>query len=182
MAKHHAGERKKKASQDSDVFIMKDVLVKNSKHYPEKSPEKSTAKHSRSHSSDEEIDWSYFTAFISDPKFIIAFLLLFSLIIRIIYVNAGIPHFDSIADVTKGPEVYNSGSFSYSYGYGAPVIVLLITVGYALDHLITGATNAEFAYFFITIVSAALSIAMLYIIVEYVSKNKLVAFFSALFF
>ena len=119
---------------------------------------------------------------LTDRRVLLALLFILSLIIRIMYANAGIPHFDSIADANKAPLSIENGKLEYSYGYGAPGIVVLLTAVYAVDHWITGAQNAEFAYFFITILSAALAIAALYLVVEKLTHDKFIAFFSGLFF
>src|SRR3989344_373865 len=113
---------------------------------------------------------------------IFIFLFVFALLLRMLFANAGIPHFDSIADANKAPLTIETGKFQYSYGYGAPGIVLLLTIVYYIDHLITGAANAEFAYFFITFITAALSISMLYLIVRKLTNDKLMGFLAAMFF
>ncbi|MFC1729989.1 phospholipid carrier-dependent glycosyltransferase [candidate division KSB1 bacterium] len=115
-------------------------------------------------------------------KNVVIFLFIFALVLRIMFANGGIPHFDSIADANKAPLVLETGKMQYSYGYGSPGIVVLTTVVYALDHWTTGATNAEFAYFFITFITAALSISVLYLIVRKITKDQLTGFLAAIFF
>ncbi|PIN86279.1 hypothetical protein COV19_05720 [Candidatus Woesearchaeota archaeon CG10_big_fil_rev_8_21_14_0_10_44_13] len=112
------------------------------------------------------------------------FILLFiaSLALRIIFVNEGIPHFDSIADANKAPLTISTGKLQYSYGYGSPGIVVLLTAAYYVDHLVRGATNAEFAYFFITLVTAALSISVLYLVAKKITGDRLIGIFSAVLF
>ena len=109
-----------------------------------------------------------FEKYLTDRNMAI-FLFLSALILRIMFANAGIPHFDSIADANKAPLTVEIGKLQYSYGYGAPGIVVLLTIVYYFDHIITGATNAEFAYFFVTFLTAALSISVLYLVVKNIS-------------
>lgn len=113
---------------------------------------------------------------------IFIFLFVFALILRILFANGGIPHFDSIADANKAPLTIETGKFQYSYGYGSPGIVLMLTAVYYIDHIITGATNAEFAYFFITFMTAALSISMIYLVVRKISNDRLTGFMAAMLF
>src|SRR3989344_7598911 len=113
---------------------------------------------------------------------IFIFLFAFALLLRILFANGGIPHFDSIADANKAPLTIETGKFQYSYGYGSPGIVLMLTAVYYIDHLITGAVNAEFAYFFITFITAALSISMLYLVVRKISDDRLTGFIAAMLF
>lgn len=122
-----------------------------------------------------------FEKYLTDRNIAI-FLFVVALSLRIMFVNDGIPHFDSIADANKAKDTFDTTKFNYSYGYGAPGIIFMLTIGYALDHWITGATNAEFAYFFITLVTAALSISMLYLVIKKITNNKTMGIMSALFF
>lgn len=127
-----------------------------------------------------EADDGKFSRYLTDRNIFIA-LFIVSLVLRIIFVNEGIPHFDSIADANRAKTTFDTGKFTYSYGFGSPGIVLMLTIGYALDHWITGAANAEFAYFFVTLICAALSISALYLVARKMTGNKVIGVISALF-
>lgn len=128
-------------------------------------------------------DLGGFEKYLTDLNIFI-FLFVFSLAIRIVFANAGIPHFDSIADAKNIPTLVSTGNLTYlySYGYGAPGIIVLLAITYFFDHLIRGAANAEFAYFFVTFITAALSTSVLYLVAKKITKNRFIGFASALFF
>src|SRR3989338_4347544 len=110
MVKHHKGEKKigkigkigkaenagKKSDADDTIQFKK---------FPTTGKSENSAEYRRT---------SGTFGFLSDSRFLIVVLFLFSLIIRIAFVNAGIPHFDSIADANKAPLTLETGKLQYS--------------------------------------------------------------------
>ncbi|MBD3313086.1 hypothetical protein GF345_01455 [Candidatus Woesearchaeota archaeon] len=121
-------------------------------------------------------------SFMHDRRFIIACIIIFSILIRILYKNAGLWHFDSYADVKTVEDILTTGTMQYSYAYGAPGMVVTVFLFYYLHHLFTGVMTAEPAYFFVTFITAALGCALLYLIAERLTKNRFISVASALFF
>ncbi|MCX8147041.1 MAG: glycosyltransferase family 39 protein [Candidatus Woesearchaeota archaeon] len=120
--------------------------------------------------------------FLLDKRFIAFALFIIAILIRILYKNAGVYHWDSLCDIYAVERMFNQGSLQYSYAYGAPGMVVLVFAVFYLHHLITGAMSAEFAYFFVTFVTAALCVSLIYLITEKFTKNNFVSISAALFF
>jgi 4-amino-4-deoxy-L-arabinose transferase-like glycosyltransferase len=115
-------------------------------------------------------------------RYIIIGLFLFALLLRIIFKNAGLFHFDSYADARTVEQIFETGSMQYSYAYGAPTVMIITFIFFMIDKLIFGATHAENAYFFVTFLTAALSVALIYIIAKKITRNQFVGVISALIF
>ena len=119
---------------------------------------------------------------LNNQKFIIISLFLFSFIIRIIFKNAGLFHFDSYADARTVEQIFETGKMQYSYAYGAPTAMILVFLFFIMDKLLFGAMRAENAYFFVTFLTASLSIVLIYLLAKKITKNKFVGIVSALIF
>jgi 4-amino-4-deoxy-L-arabinose transferase-like glycosyltransferase len=119
---------------------------------------------------------------LNRDKQIIIGLLLFSFLLRLLFKNAGLFHFDSYADVRTVEQILETGKMQYSYAYGSPTTMALVFLTFILDKFIFGATNPENAYFFVTFLTAALSTAILYMIVKKITKNNFISISSALIF
>jgi len=133
-------------------------------------------------SKDDEIDLSRIKSIVTNEKFILCFLFLFSLALRIMFKNAGLWHFDSYADAKTVEEMLQYGRFEYSYGYGAPGAMAVLFIVYFFHHLLTGAASAEFSYFLLTFITASLAVVLIYIITKKITKNKFISMAAALFF
>ncbi|MCD4759328.1 glycosyltransferase family 39 protein [archaeon] len=119
---------------------------------------------------------------LNNEKFIIISLFLFAFLLRIIFKNAGLFHFDSYADARTVEQIFERGSMQYSYAYGAPTAMILTFLFFMIDKLIFGATQAENTYFFVNFLTAALSVALIYIIAKKITRNTFVGIVSALIF
>jgi 4-amino-4-deoxy-L-arabinose transferase-like glycosyltransferase len=115
-------------------------------------------------------------------KYIILGIFLFAFLLRLIFKNAGLFHFDSYADVRTVEQIFETSKFQYSYAYGAPTVMAITFIFFMLDKLIFGALHAENAYFFITFLTAALSAVLLYLIAKKITKNKFIGIVSSLIF
>ncbi len=120
-------------------------------------------------------------SFLYDRRFLIFALFAFSIIIRLIYKNAGLWHWDSLKDVIMVERMLSEGGMQYSYAYGAPGMIITVFIFYFLHNLFTGITTAEPAYFFVTLLTAALSVVLLYLITEKLTKNRFISFSAAIF-
>ena len=104
---------------------------------------------------------------------------LFSLILRIMYKNDGLFHFDSLADTWAIERAFNNFGIEYSYAYGAPGMVVLGAIVFGITKIF-GAAAPETAYFILTFVTAALDSVLLYLIVKKISNSKFIGIASGL--
>jgi 4-amino-4-deoxy-L-arabinose transferase-like glycosyltransferase len=113
---------------------------------------------------------------------IILGLFLFSFLLRLIFKNAGLFHFDSYADARTVEQILETGKMQYSYAYGSPTTMITVFLFFMIDKFLFGAINPENAYFFVTFLTASLSVALLYIITKKLTKNNFISISSALIF
>jgi len=118
--------------------------------------------------------------FLKREKIIIILLFLLTITIRILFKNGGLYHWDSLKDVIVIEEMLKTGEIQYSYAYGAPGMVAFVFIFYWLAHLITGTTSAEGTYFFVTFLTTGLAVALTYILVKKITKDKFISISSAL--
>lgn len=117
---------------------------------------------------------------LNDPKFIIIALFLFSFLIRLLFKNGGLFHFDSYADARTVEQILETGKMQYSYAYGSPTTMILVFLFFIIGHLLAGASQAEAAYFLVTFLTAALSVVLLYLITKKITKNNFISTTAAL--
>jgi 4-amino-4-deoxy-L-arabinose transferase-like glycosyltransferase len=119
---------------------------------------------------------------LSKEQLILIGLFLLVIIVRIIFKNGSVFHWDTLKDVLVIEDILKTGEFQYSYAYGAPGMIAFVFVFYWLHNLFTGALSAEGAYFFATFLTAGLSTVLLYIITKKITKDKFISISSALIF
>ncbi len=112
--------------------------------------------------------------------YILAFLFLISLILRLLLLNDGLFHHDSVQLAIAVEETVKTGKLhaiaGYKYGF-----VLVNVVGYSIAHFIFGADNAEFSVKLNTVLFASLAVVMLYMFIKEIF-NSYIGFSSALMF
>jgi len=115
------------------------------------------------------------------PAYIILFLFFISIIPRLLYMNAGLFHNDSVETAIATEETLKTGKLQgivgYRYGY-----VMLNVLAYFIPHFVFGMQSAEVVVNILTIILASFSIAVMYLFVKELSNNKYVAFGSSLIF
>ncbi|MFC1754027.1 glycosyltransferase family 39 protein [Thermoproteota archaeon] len=119
-------------------------------------------------------------SFVFDERFIIGFLFILAIAVRLLYKNGGLFHWDSLRDVLAVEWILTNGEFQYSYAYGAPGMVVLVFLFYMIHKLFTGTTSAESAYFFVTFVTAALCVVLVYLITKKFTKDRFISISAAL--
>lgn len=119
--------------------------------------------------------------FTSD-RWIIVWLFIFSLLIHIMYRNASLYHFDSIYDTLAVERTITDWKLYYSYGWGAPGMVVLVSIVYFFNQLLTGTTSAELAYTIVNILSASIAIPIVFLLSRYLTKDRFISVWAALFF
>lgn len=150
---------------------------------PKPVPEHTSSIHNPKKSDDEiSINLAVIKKYLKDDRVILGLLFLLSLVIHLVYQNAGLYHFDSAFDTLVVERTVNEWSLNYSYGWGAPGMVVLVSIVYFFQNFITGATSAEFAYSFVNIFSASIAIPFVFILTKYLTKDRFIAIVSALFF
>lgn len=117
---------------------------------------------------------------ISENK-VLVFLFIFSLGLRLLYVNPGIFHADSIGLTRAVERTYETGHLygMFNGRYGSVIVNLLTYIPY---HLITGINSAEKSILFSDILFASFSVIMLFLFIKNIFKNKIIPLFTALLF
>ena len=119
--------------------------------------------------------------FLKNEKIILISLFILAVLVRIIFKNAGLYHWDSLKDVMVIEEMLKTGDIQYSYAYGAPGMVAFVFIFYWIANLFTGTTSAEGAYFFVTFLTSGIAVVLTYLISKKITKDKLISIASALF-
>ena len=117
---------------------------------------------------------------IDKEVYILLTLFLITIIIRILFKNGSVFHWDSLKDVLMIEQTLITGKLQYSYAYGAPGMIIFVFLFYWLENLITGTTSAETSYFFATFLTTGLSIVLLYLISKTITKDKFISISAAL--
>lgn len=101
-------------------------------------------------------------AFNANTIYIILILFLISFIPRLMYINAGLPHHDSVQTAIATEKTLETGKLhgitEGRYGY-----ILINVIAYLVPHFIFGVESSEFTINFVTILFASLSVAILYL-------------------
>ena len=119
---------------------------------------------------------------INKEGWIIISLFLLTILVRMIFKNGGVFHWDSLKDVMVIEEMIKTGSMQYSYAYGAPGMVAFVSIFYWMDKVLFGATSAEPAYFFVTFLTTALSVVLIYILTKKITRSQFASITASLFF
>lgn len=113
--------------------------------------------------------------------YLLALLFLVSLIPRLVYINAGLFHHDSVETAIATEQTVETGKLhgivGYRYGY-----ILLNVIAYLVPHFIFGVQSAELTVNILTVITASLSIAIAYLFVKELLNNNYTAFCAALLF
>jgi len=111
--------------------------------------------------------------------YIIAFLFLISFIPRLIYINGGLLHHDSVQTAIATEKTLETGKLhgitENRYGY-----IIINVIAYAIPHYMFGITTSEFVVTLVTILFASFSVIMLYLFVKEITYDKYIAISSAL--
>jgi 4-amino-4-deoxy-L-arabinose transferase-like glycosyltransferase len=119
---------------------------------------------------------------LNKEQLILIGLFLLVILIRILFKNGSVYHWDSLKDVLIIEDILKTGEFQYSYAYGAPGMIAFVFIFYWIHNLFTGTLSAEGAYFFATFLTAGLSVVLLYIITKKITKDTFISISSALIF
>lgn len=113
--------------------------------------------------------------------YIIIFLFLMSFIPRLLYINAGLLHHDSVQTAIATEQTLETGRLhgivGYRYGY-----VLINVIAYFIPHFIFGVQSSELVITMMAIIFASLSAVMLYLFVKELLDNVYIAICAALLF
>lgn len=111
--------------------------------------------------------------------YILTFLFLISFVPRLIYINGGLLHHDSVQTAIATEKTLETGKLhgitENRYGY-----ILINVVAYAIPHYMFDIKTSEFVVTLVTIIFASLSIVMLYLFVKEITYDKYIAISSAL--
>ncbi len=118
---------------------------------------------------------------LKNERLILIALFVLTILLRIIFKNAGLYHWDSLKDVMVIEEMLKTGEIQYSYAYGAPGMVAFVFLFYWIANLFTGTTSAEGAYFFVTFLTSGIAVVLTYMISKKITKDRLISIAAALF-
>lgn len=117
-----------------------------------------------------------------EEKWIITGLFLFSLLLRLFFMNNGLFHYDSVDFAIQAEKTVGEGKIHYAHGMGFPGMAILNGLAYGLDTLIRGAQSAELSITLLSILFGAASIIILYLFTKELTQNRFIAFTAALLF
>lgn len=113
--------------------------------------------------------------------YIVSFLFLISFITRLLYINDGLLHHDSVQTAIATEGTLETGRLhgitGGRYGY-----IILNVLAYVAPHYIFGVKSSELTINIVTILFASLSVVVLYLFVKELLNNKYIAFSSSLLF
>ncbi|VVB50973.1 Dolichyl-phosphate-mannose-protein mannosyltransferase [uncultured archaeon] len=107
-------------------------------------------------------------------------LFLLAFIIRYATINGGLYHTDSVIGVTAAEATYATHEMHYMHGTGYPGEVIIYVVFYAIHRALTGASSAEFAANFASVVFGSLCIPAFYYFIKELFGDKKTAAYAAL--
>ncbi|MFH1849497.1 MAG: glycosyltransferase family 39 protein [archaeon] len=107
---------------------------------------------------------------------LIVALFVFSLVLRLIFMNAALWHHDSVQFAISTENTLETGRL-HGLGGGKEGMILITTVFYGLAKIF-GARNAEYTVTFVTILFAAGSVSLMYIFTRQLMPGRLAAFAS----
>lgn len=113
--------------------------------------------------------------------YIILLLFLISFLLRIIFMNNGLFHHDSVQLARSTEETLNTlilqPTVNIRYGF-----VLITSIFHAIPYYILNIESAEFTVAFVTILFSSLSVCLIYIVTRHLVKSRYAAFTTALLF
>lgn len=112
---------------------------------------------------------------------IVLLLFIFSLGLRLIYMNPGLFELDSIGVATSVEETFKTGVLHgiFNGRYGGVIVNVII---YAPYHLITGVESAEKSVIFTDMLFASFSMAILFLFIQKLFNTKSISLIAALLF
>ena len=123
----------------------------------------------------------FFSRFKFKSWQIVLFLFLFSLILRLAFINEGLWHFDSV-DLAKNAELtWQTKTLHYEHGMGFPGMVLLIAVFFGL-HSLFGATSSYLSATLVSIFLGAGAVIFLYLFLKELTESEVWSFISSMLF
>ena len=117
----------------------------------------------------------------SDNRFILILLFLFSLIIRLLFINAGLFHHDSVQLAIATEETVKTFELHAAVG-GKLVLVLINSLIFLIPYYFLKVTSAEFTITLTSIFFAALSICFLYLFLRELTNKVFISFASSILF
>jgi len=107
--------------------------------------------------------------------YILSFLFLLTFLMRLIYINDGLLHHDSIQTALATEKTVETGTLhgitGNRYGY-----ILINVIAYLIPHFIFNIQSAELIVTIVTILFASLSVIVIYLISKELFNNKYIAF------
>ena len=117
-----------------------------------------------------------------EEKWIITGLFLFSLLLRLFFMNDGLFHYDSVDFAIQAEKTIEAIKIHYAHGMGFPGMAILNGLAYGIDTLIRGTQSAELSITLLSILFGAASIIILYLFTKELTQDRFIAFTSALLF
>ena len=114
-------------------------------------------------------------------NYIILFLFLISFIIRLIYLDSGLLHHDSVEYAIATENTLETGKLQSVVGERY-ALILINSIVYLIPHFIFDAQSSELTLNITTILFASLSVILLYLFIQEFLNNRYISFSSALLF
>ena len=168
-------DRTKKQSQSGNRTKAESQKA-HRKHPPEGSeaPKKPTPK-----AGYPKIDLPDFTI---EEKWIISGLFLFSLLLRLFFMNDGLFHYDSVDFAIQAERTVEELKIHYAHGMGFPGMAILNGLAYGTDALIRGTQSAELSITLLSIIFGAAAVVIFYLFTKELTQDRFIAFTAALLF
>jgi hypothetical protein len=115
-------------------------------------------------------------------KWLILGLFLFSLLLRLYFMNAGLFHYDSVDFAIQAERTIRERSIHYAHGMGFPGMAILNGLAFGTDMLLRGAESAELSITLLSILFGAAAVVILYLFTKELTQDRFIAFITALLF
>jgi hypothetical protein len=120
--------------------------------------------------------------FTIEEKWIIAGLFLFSLLLRLFFMNDGLFHYDSVDFAIQAERTVEELKIHYAHGMGFPGMAILNGLAYGTDALIRGTQSAELSITLLSIIFGAAAVVIFYLFTKELTQDRFIAFTAALLF
>jgi hypothetical protein len=118
---------------------------------------------------------------ISDTWLILV-LFLFSLLLRLYFMNDGLFKYDSVDFAIQAEQTIRERAIHYAHGMGFPGMAILNGLAFGTDMLIRGVESAELSITLLSILFGAAAVILLYLFTKELTQDKFIAFTAALLF
>ena len=120
--------------------------------------------------------------FTIEEKWVIAGLFLFSLLLRLFFMNDGLFHYDSVDFAIQAERTVEELKIHYAHGMGFPGMAILNGLAYGTDALIRGTQSAELSITLLSIIFGAAAVIIFYLFTKELTQDRFIAFTAALLF